>query len=887
MLDAMRDVIAQDLLFDTTQRRAGRCDLRHDVDAIAIILDHAREPANLALDPFQPFQARRLDFLAHDALYTPVGYTMQARNSAVGSKKNDEKGSCCGGHGSHAHADHTAHGHPGHSHDAGHDHDGVARVLDPVCGMTVDPATAKHRFAYMGQDYFFCSGRCRERFEAEPEKFLQPKSVAPAENVPEGAVYTCPMHPEVRQVGPGSCPICGMALEPEIISLDDKPDPELIDMTRRFWIALALTLPVFVIDMTAHLGGVHLLSPQMSNWLSFVLATPVVLWAGWPFFERGWRSLLTRNLNMFTLIAMGTGVAYVYSVIATLAPQIFPQAFRDMHGAVAVYFEAAAVITVLVLLGQVLELRARARTSGAIRALLGLAPKTARRIGINADEDIAIDAIAVGDLLRVRPGEKIPIDGVVTEGTSLVDESLVTGEAMPVKKAEGAQVIGGTVNQSGGLVVRAEKIGRDTMLARIVDLVGRAQRSRAPVQRLADQVAGWFVPLVLVAAGVAFATWAVFGPEPRFTFALVAAVTVLIIACPCALGLATPMSIMVGVGRGARSGILIRDAEALERLERVDTLVIDKTGTLTEGKPRVVAVVPAAGFDENELLRLAASVERASEHPLAFAILNAAAERKLSLSEVRDFSSPAGKGAAGSVDGKSIVLGNTMIMQHSNVDTRMLEAPAHAHRESGATAIYVAVDGHAAGVIAIADPVKASAQQALKALRSDGLRIVMLTGDNATTAQAVAKTLDIREVEADVLPERKSDVVARLRGDGHIVAMVGDGINDAPALAAADVGIAMGGGTDVAIESAGITLLRGDLMGLVEAQQLSKATMRNIRQNLVFAFVYNAAGIPVAAGVLYPIFGILLSPMVGAAAMALSSVSVIANALRLARARLT
>ncbi|WP_424631600.1 heavy metal translocating P-type ATPase [Bradyrhizobium sp. SYSU BS000235] len=781
----------------------------------------------------------------------------------------------------HHHAHHADK--PGH---AGCNHHGTVRVLDPVCGMTVDPATAKHRFAYKGQDYFFCSGRCRERFEAEPEKFLQPKSAIPVEEVPEGTIYTCPMHPEVKQVGPGSCPICGMALEPETISLDDKPDPELIDMTRRFWIALALTLPVFVIDMTSHFGGIHLLPPQMSNWLSFALATPVVLWAGWPFFERGWRSLMTRNLNMFTLIAMGTGVAYVYSVVATLAPQVFPQAFRDMHGTVAVYFEAAAVITVLVLLGQVLELRARARTSGAIRALLGLAPKTARRIGKAGDEDIAIDLIAVGDLLRVRPGEKIPVDGVVTEGTSLVDESLVTGEAMPVKKSVDAHVIGGTVNQNGGLVMRADKVGRDTMLARIVDMVGKAQRSRAPVQRLADQVAGWFVPLVLAVAVLAFTAWATFGPEPRLTFALIAAVTVLIIACPCALGLATPMSIMVGVGRGARSGILIRDAESLERMERVDTLVIDKTGTLTEGKPRVVAVAPTADFNEDELLRLAASVERASEHPLAFAILNAAAERKLVLSDVRDFSSPAGKGAAGSIDGKSVVLGNDMIMQQSNIDTASLMASAQQHRESGATAIFVAIDGIAAGIIAIADPVKASAHQALKALRSDGLRIVMLTGDNAVTARAVANALDIREVEADVLPERKSDVVVRLRGEGRVVAMVGDGINDAPALAAADVGIAMGGGTDVAIESAGITLLRGDLMGLVEARSLSTATMRNIRQNLTFAFVYNAAGIPVAAGVLYPIFGLLLSPMVGAAAMALSSVSVIANALRLARVRL-
>jgi len=781
--------------------------------------------------------------------------------------------------------DHAHHG--SHAGSSGRGDEGQeGKAIDPVCGMTVTIATAKHRFAYKGQDYFFCSDRCRTKFEAEPEKFLAPKSERVEEKMPEGTIYTCPMHLEIRQVGPGTCPICGMALEPETVSLDDKPDPELIDMTRRFRIALALTLPVFVIEMTAHLGGVHLLPPQTSNWVSFALATPVVLWAGWPFFQRGWRSLVTRNLNMFTLIAMGTGVAYFYSVVATLAPQVFPDAFRDHHGAVAVYFEAAAVITVLVLLGQVLELRARAQTSGAIRALLGLAPKTARRIGASGDEDIEIEAIAVGDLLRVRPGEKIPVDGVVCEGTSLVDESLVTGEAMPVKKAEGAQVIGGTVNQSGGLVIRAEKIGRDTMLARIVDLVARAQRSRAPVQRLADQVAGWFVPLVIAAALLAFAAWAMFGPQPRLAYALVAAVTVLIIACPCALGLATPMSIMVGVGRGARSGILIRDAEALERMEKVDTLVIDKTGTLTEGQPKVVAVLPAHGVARDDLLRLAASVERGSEHPLAFAILNAAKADNLDLRDVQNFDAPAGKGASGTVDGRRIVLGNAAIMQQSNIDTAALETDARDQREGGATAIYVAIDGRAAGVIAVADPVKPSAPEALKRLRVNGLRIVMLTGDNRTTAQAVAKTLGITEVEADVLPERKSDVVSKLRGEGRVVAMAGDGVNDAPALAAADVGIAMGSGTDVAIESAGITLLRGDLTGLVEARRLSQATMRNIRQNLAFAFLYNAAGIPVAAGLLYPVFGILLSPMLGAAAMALSSVSVIGNALRLSRARL-
>ena len=811
---------------------------------------------------------------------------------ASSDHQSNGKGSCCGGQnhqgsGGHSHDEH-AHAHH-HSHVASHGHvdgDQAGQAIDPVCGMTVTTATAKHRLAYKGQDHFFCSAGCRTRFEGDPEKYLAPKSSQPEEKMPEGTIYTCPMHPEVRQVGPGSCPICGMALEPETVSLDDAPDPELIDMTRRFWIGLALTLPVFVIDMAAHLGGIHLLPLQTSNWLSFALATPVVLWAGWPFFERGWQSIRTRNLNMFTLIAMGTGVAYIYSVVATLAPQMFPDAFRDHHGAVAVYFEAAAVITVLVLLGQVLELRARARTSGAIRALLGLAPKTARRVSQTGDEDIDIDAIAVGDLLRVRPGEKVPVDGTVAEGSSLVDESLVTGESMPVKKAIGAQVIGGTVNQSGGLVVRADRIGRDTMLARIVDLVARAQRSRAPVQRLADQVAGWFVPVVIAAALAAFAAWAVFGPEPRFTYALVAAVTVLIIACPCALGLATPMSIMVGVGRGARSGILVRDAEALERMEKVDTLVIDKTGTLTEGKPKVVAVIPANGITRGELLRLAASVERASEHPLAFAILNAAKEEGLALSDVQGFDSPVGKGATGTVDGRRIVIGNAVIMQQSSVDTKALEKDARDQRERGATAIYVAVDGRAAGVIAIADPVKPSAPEALKQLRASGLRIVMLTGDNVTTAQAVAKTLGISDVEADVLPERKGDVVTRLRGEGRVVAMAGDGINDAPALAAADVGIAMGSGTDVAIESAGITLLRGDLMGLVEARQLSRATMRNIRQNLAFAFLYNAAGIPVAAGVLYPVFGILLSPMIGAAAMALSSVSVIGNALRLARMKL-
>ncbi|HEX7925449.1 MAG TPA: heavy metal translocating P-type ATPase [Bradyrhizobium sp.] len=792
----------------------------------------------------------------------------------------------------HSHADHHHHhdhGAAAHSCCSGkHEHHTAPAeatfAIDPVCGMKVNPATAKHRFSYKGEEYLFCSGRCRERFEAEPDKYLKPREPEPP--MPAGTIYTCPMHPEVRQVGPGSCPICGMALEPEQISLDDGPDPELIDMTRRFWIALALTLPVFVLEMGSHLGLMHLVPQGWSNWISFVLATPVVLWAGAPFFVRGWQSVVTRNLNMFTLIAMGVGVAYLYSVVATLAPQLFPPAFRDMHGAVAVYFEAAAVITVLVLLGQVLELRARAQTSGAIRALLGLAPKTARRVTDHGDEDIDIDAIKVGDRLRVRPGEKVPVDGVVIEGSAVIDESMVTGESMPVTKAEGASVIGGTVNQSGGLVMRAEKVGRDTMLSRIVDMVAKAQRSRAPIQRLADRVAGWFVPAVIAAAVLAFIAWTVFGPEPRLTFALVAAVTVLIIACPCALGLATPMSIMVGVGRGAHSGILIRDAQALERMEAIDTLVIDKTGTLTEGKPKVVRIIASEGFDENDMLRLAASVEQGSEHPLAQAIIASAKERKLASAAVSNFASPSGKGATGTVEGKQVALGNAVLMGELKIATSVLDQAAEAARRDGATAIYVAVDGRVAGVIAIADPVKPSAAGALQALRAEGLRIVMLTGDNETTARAVAKTLRIDEVEAGVLPERKSEVVQRLRGEGRIVAMAGDGVNDAPALAAADVGIAMGGGTDVAIESAGITLLTGDLMGLVRARRLSVATMRNIRQNLAFAFVYNAAGVPIAAGVLYPLFGILLSPMVGAAAMALSSVSVIGNALRLSRVKL-
>jgi Cu+-exporting ATPase len=706
--------------------------------------------------------------------------------------------------------------------------------------------------------------------------------------VPEGTVYTCPMHPEIRQVGPGTCPICGMALEPDVVSLDDTPNPELADMTRRFRIGAVLSVPPVVLEMGGHLvGGRGLIEQTLSNWVQLVFATPVVLWAGWPFFVRGWQSLVTRNLNMFTLIAIGTGVAYVYSLIGTVFPQAFPADFRGHDGAVAVYFESAAVITVLVLLGQVLELRAREATSGAIKALLQLAPKIARRVDDGGvDHEVEIDALKVGDRLRVRPGEKVPVDGVILEGRSALDESLVTGESLPVTKETGARVIAGTLNQSGSFVMRADKVGRDTLLAQIVQMVADAQRSRAPIQRLADQVAGWFVPSVIVAAVAAFAAWAIFGPEPKLAFGLVAAVSVLIIACPCALGLATPMSIMVGVGRGAQAGVLIRNAEALERLEKVDTLVVDKTGTLTEGKPKVVAIVPAADFREEEILQLAASVERASEHPLADAIVRAAKERGIELTAVEAFDSPTGKGATGNVLGKATVLGNSRYLSSIGIETSSFDAEAERLRGEGATVINMAVDGKLAGLFAIADPVKASTPEALKALAAEGVKVIMLTGDNGTTAKAVAQRLGIAEVEAEVLPDQKSAVVTKLRDAGRIVAMAGDGVNDAPALAAADVGIAMGTGTDVAMESAGVTLLKGDLTGIVRARTLSQATMKNIRQNLFFAFIYNAAGIPIAAGILYPAFGILLSPIIAAAAMALSSVSVVGNALRLRATKL-
>ena len=746
--------------------------------------------------------------------------------------------------------------------------------------MRVDPTTRKHVFEHNHRTYHFCSAGCRTKFAGDPERYLAPKPRQ--DDVPEGTIYTCPMHPEIRQVGPGSCPICGMALEPDVVTLDDAPNHELADMTRRFWIGLALAAPVIILDMGAHLVGHSLIDPKLSGWIQLAFATPVVLWAGWPFFVRGWQSLQTRNLNMFTLIAMGTGVAYLYSLVATLAPQVFPAAFRGHDGSVAVYFEAAAVITALVLLGQMLELRARDATSGAIKALLALAPKTARLVGADGSErEVEIDSLHAGDLLRVRPGEKIPVDGIVTEGRSSIDESLVTGESMPVSKDVGATVIAGALNRSGSFVMRAEKVGRDTLLSQIVQMVAQAQRSRAPIQRLADRVAGWFVPAVMAAAVMAFAAWAIAGPEPRLSFGIVAAVSVLIIACPCALGLATPMSIMVGVGRAARTGLLVKNAEALERMERVDTLVVDKTGTLTEGRPAVVALRTVTGFDQNELLRLAAGVERASEHPLADAIVQAAKDKHLTLGRVEDFDSPTGKGALGRIDGRHVLLGNAAFLDEHGVKIDALATEAEQLRQDGATVINVAVDGALAGIIAIADPVKASTPNALKALKAAGIKVIMLTGDNHTTARAVAAKLGIADVEAEVLPERKGSIVAKLRSEGHIVAMAGDGVNDAPALAAADVGIAMGTGTDVAMESAAITLLKGDLGGIVQARQLSQATMSNIRQNLLFAFVYNAAGVPIAAGILYPVFGLLLSPIVAAAAMALSSVSVIGNALRL------
>jgi P-type Cu+ transporter len=755
---------------------------------------------------------------------------------------------------------------------------GDACLTDPVCGMMVDPATSRHRFEHASNTFHFCCAGCRDKFAADPERFLAPKVQPPGT---PGSVYTCPMHPEIRQTGPGSCPICGMALEPITVTAEPGANPELVDMTRRLWIGAALTVPVVALDMLPHLG-------VNANWPQLILATPIVVWAGWPFFRRGWDSLLHRSLNMFTLIALGTGAAWAYSIVATLAPGLFPAGFHAPDGDVAVYFEPAAVITVLVLVGQVLELRAREQTGGAIRALLNLAPKTARRITDSGDdeEEVPLEQIHPGDRLRVRPGDSVPVDGEVLDGAGAVDEAMVTGEAMPVTKRPGDHVIGGTINGTGALIIRADRVGSETVLARIVAMVAEAQRSRAPIQRLADFVAGWFVPAVIAAALIAFAAWAVWGPPPALAYALIAAVSVLIIACPCALGLATPMSIMVGIGKGASVGVLIRSAEALERLEKVDTLVLDKTGTLTEGRPRVVTVVRTGEWSETEVLTVAASVERASEHPLAAAVVAAAHERGMPLVEPENFRSLTGMGVTGEVGGKAVALGNSNLLRDLGIKLGELESTAEQLRRGGATALFLAVDGKAAAVIAIADPIKPTTSDALRLLRALGLRIVMLTGDNRTTAGAVAGRLDIAEVVADVLPADKHDLVRRLKHEGHVVAMAGDGVNDAPALAAADIGIAMGTGTEVAIASAGITLVKGDLTGIVRATLLSRATMRNIRQNLFFAFIYNAIGIPIAAGVLYPVAGILLSPVIAALAMSFSSVSVIANALRLRRLRL-
>ena len=760
-----------------------------------------------------------------------------------------------------------------------------AKAQDPVCGMLVDRATAKHKSIHAGQDFVFCSTHCLEKFAVEPSRYLGSDKTVAVPAAPAGIIYTCPMHSQIRQAGPGNCPICGMTLEPVTATAAVGPNRELADMTRRFWVGLVLALPVLVLEMGGHIPalGLHdLVPPRISTWIQFALSTPVVLWAGWPFFERAWASVVHRSLNMFSLIALGTGAAYLYSLFATLAPGMFPAGFHGMDGTVSIYFEAAAVITVLVLLGQVLELRAREQTGGAIRALLKLAPKTARRLKDGGeDEEVALELVQVGDRLRVRPGDGVPVDGVVLEGKGAVDESMVTGESMPAAKQPGDKLIGGTVNGTGSLVMRADKVGADTMLARIVTMVAEAQRSRAPIQRMADTVSGYFVPAVIGASVITFAVWAVWGPAPPLSYALIAAVSVLIIACPCALGLATPMSIGVGVGKGAAAGVLIKSAEALERMEKVDTLVVDKTGTLTEGKPRVTAIIPASGLSEAEILRLAASLERSSEHPLAAAIVAAARDRSASIQEAADFASVTGKGVTGKIGARPVALGNAKLMADLGITFGDLEHKAEELRSDGATALFLAVDSKPGGVIAIADPIKSTTQAALDSLRKDGLRIVMLTGDNKTTAEAVARKLGIEEVEADILPQDKNRIVNKLAAEGRIVAMAGDGVNDAPALAAAAVGVAMGTGTEVAIQSAGITLVKGDLAGIARAMVLSRATMRNIRQNLVFAFAYNAIGIPIAAGVLYPAFGLLLSPIVAALAMSLSSVSVIVNALRL------
>ena len=768
-------------------------------------------------------------------------------------------------------------------------------VKDPVCGMTVTPKTAQHHADFGDTRYYFCSPDCREKFKNNPNLYLAPPQSNPAEQslalgatpqAAEGTIWTCPMHPQIRRDGPGSCPICGMALEPLEPSLEEGPNPELIDMSRRFWISAVLTAPLVVLTFGGELFGWEPFPMAQSMWIQLLLATPVVLWGGWPFFERMWASLRTRNLNMFTLIGLGVGVAYGYSLVGALAPKLFPDSLRTMGGLVPVYFEAAAVITTLVLLGQVLELRARSATGNAIRALLGLAPKTARRVRDGVDEDISLEHVHVGDLLRIRPGEKVPVDGVVVEGRSSVDESMISGEPIPVEKVEGARLTGATVNGTGSLLMKAERVGRDTMLSQIVRMVADAQRSRAPIQKLADQVSAWFVPAVVAVAVIAFTVWSLTGPEPRLTHALVNAIAVLIIACPCALGLATPMSIMVGTGKGATHGVLVKNAEALELMEKIDTLVVDKTGTLTIGKPKLVAVKPTGGFEKEEVLRRAAALERGSEHPLAEAIVQGAEDRGIEIPASSDFASHTGKGVTGSVDGRSVALGNKRLLADFGVDATELEPTADQHRAEGEGVMFVAIDSQLAGLVVVADPIKESAVEAVAELRRSGIHVVMMTGDNRRTAEAVARKVGIDEVLADVLPDQKQAKVEELKQKGRRVAMAGDGINDAPALAAADVGIAMGTGTDVAMESAAVTLVKGDLVGIVRARRLSHATMRNIRQNLFFSFIFNTAGVPIAAGVLYPWFGILLSPIIAGAAMAFSSVAVIGNSLRLRAVRL-
>jgi P-type Cu+ transporter len=825
-----------------------------------------------------------------------------------------------------------------HEHMAGTSTPGTNTVLDPVCGMYVEPQKARGSVEYRDKTYYFCSPRCAERFRAEPEKYLKPKpaqplvqlgALAPAKTQPatpppverpagkttfvcpmdpevreskagpcpicgmalepETVEYTCPMHPEVIRDRPGACPICGMALEPRVVAaIHEEDDSELRSMQLRFWTGVALSVPLLLLSMGGMIAGSPLahFPAGLMQWLQFALATPVVLWGGWPFFQRGWTSIVNRHLNMFTLIALGSGVAYAYSLIATLVPDIFPVSIRGEHGRPEVYFEAAAFIVTLVLLGQVLELRARRQTSSAIRALLDLSPKTARRVRAEGDEEIPLEQVHKGDRLRVRPGERVPVDGVIEEGISSVDESMITGESIPIEKTVGTQVIGGTLNQRGSFVMRAEKLGSETLLAQIVRMVAEAQRSRAPIQSLADKVSGYFVPAVVLVAVLTFIGWLLWGPEPRLAHALVNAVAVLIIACPCALGLATPMAIMVGTGRGATAGVLIKNAEALETMEKVDTLVLDKTGTLTEGSPRVTQVIARDGISETEVLRLAATLERASEHPLAVAVLAEAAERKVLLGQAAHFESVSGKGIAGTVDGRDVVVGNPALLEERRIDPRELAARVEELGQKGNTVMLVAVQGRAAGLIAVADPIKASSREAILLLRKSGLRLVMLTGDSRTTAQAIASDLGIDEFEAGVLPDRKLEIVKRIQSQGRTVAMAGDGINDAPALAQADVGIAMGTGTDIAMESAAITLVKGDLRGIVRARYLSRATMSNIRQNLFFAFIYNMLGVPIAAGLLYPFLGLLLQPVYAAAAMSFSSVSVIGNALRLRKSKL-